>query len=327
MTSKRALGLDALDRAAETVREMGPDEPARRGRAKARCPTRTPPAAPTPAAAPVAETPAAPGISAPLEIAGADAHASDDAAVVAGGCTRSAVATADPKRQERPLSWRRNQPRPKISTKVPPPHRASGRAAHLADLVGAGLVTAMILCYFVWNPIFDFRRSRSVRRWKAQSGLRADPAEIAGGFFVAMRIAFSAASCWPSGGGLPALALYRAGALPQRKRGVLPVPDRLAGDVPAGRGFRLLHHPALGLDFFLGFQQAAGRALPPLRRQGPQRAPSPPRHLSHGRASSFRARSRNICADHEIHHPFGVSFQMPVALTLLGKAGWSRPRG
>lgn len=81
VTSKRALGLDALDRAAERFEKWDPMNPREEAERKAPLPDPDAPAAPTPAAAPVAETPAAPGVSAPLEIAGADAHASDDAAV------------------------------------------------------------------------------------------------------------------------------------------------------------------------------------------------------------------------------------------------------
>jgi len=183
-------------------------------------------------------------------------------------------------------------------------------------------VLAMVLCYFVWNPIFDFLTQpicHALEKRGQTCGLIL--LKLQEGFFVAMRIAFFGGFvlAFPVVGyqlwRFVAPGLYRS-----EKNALLPF--LIASPVMFLIGAAFAYYVILpwAFDFFLGFQQgplmlpddptaAAGAAAPP-----------DPDHpwagiVFQGSVEEYlRLTTKFILA-------FGLSFQLPVALTLMGKAG------
>ncbi|WP_199260742.1 twin-arginine translocase subunit TatC [Paracoccus binzhouensis] len=189
-------------------------------------------------------------------------------------------------------------------------------------------VVAMVLCYFVWNPIFDFLTQpicHALEKRGQTCGLIL--LKLQEGFFVAMRIAFFGGFvlAFPVVGyqlwRFVAPGLYRS-----EKNALLPF--LVASPVMFLLGAAFAYYVILpwAFDFFLGFQQ------------GPLALPDDPA------AAATAAAGTAVTPDAAAREPwagivfqgsveeyltlttkfilaFGLSFQLPVALTLMGKAG------
>jgi sec-independent protein translocase protein TatC len=175
-----------------------------------------------------------------------------------------------------------------------------------------GFLVGMILCFTVWNPIFDFLTqplcSALAQRGHSDCGLIL--IKLQEGFFVAISISLM--------GGLilsfPVISyqLWRfvAPGLYKSEKGAF-LPFLLASPIMffLGASFAFYIVTPLAFDFFLGFQQTgsvidsetAENATAGIAFQG-----SAQEYLS--------LTIKFIVA-------FGVCFQLPVLLTLLGKAG------
>lgn len=184
-------------------------------------------------------------------------------------------------------------------------------------------VVAMVLCYFVWNPIFDFLTQpicQALEKRNQECGLIL--LKLQEGFFVAMRIAFFGGFvlAFPVVG----YQLWRfvAPGLYRSERNAL-LPFLVASPVMFLIGAAFAYYIILpwAFDFFLGFQQ------------GPMAAPD-------ATAASAAAAAGQVAEDQpwagivfqgsveeylrlttKFILAFGLSFQLPVALTLMGKAG------
>lgn len=189
-------------------------------------------------------------------------------------------------------------------------------------------VLAMVLCYFVWNPIFDFLTQpicSALEKRGQTCGLIL--LKLQEGFFVAMRIAFFGGFvlAFPVVGyqlwRFVAPGLYR-----NEKNALLPF--LVASPVMFLLGAAFAYYVILpwAFDFFLGFQQgplmlpddptaaaagaAAGAAAAPAAADQPWAG-----IVFQGSVEEYlRLTTKFILA-------FGLSFQLPVALTLMGKAG------
>lgn len=186
-------------------------------------------------------------------------------------------------------------------------------------------VIAMIACYFVWNPIFDFLTRPICTALESRNqacGLIL--LKLQEGFFVAMRIAFFGGFilAFPVIGyqmwRFVAPGLYRS-----EKNALLPF--LIASPVMFLIGAAFAYYVILpwAFEFFLAFQQ------------GPvvQSADAPA--TASGSAAAIGVKVDNPWAGVVFQGSveeylrlttkfilaFGLSFQLPVALTLLGKAG------
>ncbi len=186
-------------------------------------------------------------------------------------------------------------------------------------------VTAMILCYFVWNPIFDFLTQpicQALEKRNQACGLIL--LKLQEGFFVAMRIAFFGGFvlAFPVVGyqlwRFIAPGLYRS-----EKAAFLPF--LIASPVMFLLGAAFAYYIILpwAFDFFLGFQQGPLVAPPDAAAATGAAAGAVATKASEPWAGIVFQGSveEYLALTTKFILAFGVSFQMPVALTLLGKAG------
>lgn len=207
--------------------------------------------------------------------------------------------------------------------------------SHLAELRTRliwsvlAFVIAMVLCYFVWNPIFDFLTKPICYALEQRSqtcGLIL--LKLQEGFFVAMRIAFF-------GGFVLAFPVvgyqmwrFVAPGLYRKEKNAL-LPFLVASPVMFLIGAAFAYYVILpwAFDFFLGFQQ------------GPLMLPDDPKITADvaGQAAGHAAGvgsgqpwagivfqgsvEEYLTLTTKFILAFGLSFQLPVALTLMGKAG------
>ncbi|SMO57249.1 twin-arginine translocase subunit TatC [Paracoccus laeviglucosivorans] len=207
--------------------------------------------------------------------------------------------------------------------------------SHLAELRTRliwsvlAFVIAMVLCYFVWNPIFDFLTQPicyALEKRGQTCGLIL--LKLQEGFFVAMRIAFFGGFvlAFPIVGyqlwRFVAPGLYRS-----EKNALLPFLVASPVMFIIGAGFAYYVILPWAFDFFLGFQQgplglpsdAAGTAT---QAAGQVAAPVAAGEQQPWAGIVFQGSVEEYLAlTTKFILAFGLSFQLPVALTLMGKAG------
>ena len=176
-------------------------------------------------------------------------------------------------------------------------------------------IVGMVICFTVATPIFNFLTAPLCREL-AQLGQDCDLIFISPqeGFFVAIKISllggfilafpFISLQMWR----FVAPGLYRS-----EKNAFLPFLVASPFMFFAGAAFAFYVVTPLAYDFFLGFQQfgSGGEAVP---TGDPQSAP-PLSVVFQGSAQAYlNLTTKFIIA-------FGLCFQLPVLLTLMGKAG------
>ena len=177
-------------------------------------------------------------------------------------------------------------------------------------------VVAMVICFTVWNPIFNFLTQpicHALESRQQDCGLIL--LKLQEGFFVAVQISFL-------GGFMLAFPLigyqlwrFVAPGLYRSERAAF-LPFLVASPLMFLLGAAFAYYIILPMayDFFLGFQQGP-LALP----GGEQTTATEPNPMAgivfQGSVSEYLALTTKFIM------AFGLSFQLPVALTLMGKAG------
>ena len=194
---------------------------------------------------------------------------------------------------------------------------------HLAELrtrliwSALAFVVAMCICYAVWNPVYNFLTRpicQALEGRGQECGLIL--LKLQEGFFVAIQISFFGGFILA----FPVIAyqLWRfvaPGLYRSEKQAFLPF--LIASPVMFFIGAAFAYYVILPMayDFFLGFQQGP-MALPDDPAAAEAAAKSPLAGIVfQGSVSEYLSLTTKFIL------AFGLSFQLPVALTLLGKAG------
>ena len=210
-------------------------------------------------------------------------------------------------------------------------HSSAPLIEHLAELRTrlihsvAAFIVGMVISFTVWNPILNFLTdpicAQLIERGQ-DCGLIL--IRLQEGFFVAVRISllggfilafpYIATQMWR----FVAPGLYRS-----EKSAFLPF--LLASPIMffLGAGFAFYVVIPLAFDFFLGFQQFGGLPMPDDVVQEPgQLAP-----LAQAGITFQGSVDEYLSLTIKFILAFGLCFQLPVLLTLMGKAGLVSSRG
>ncbi len=183
----------------------------------------------------------------------------------------------------------------------------------------AAFLVAMCICFTVWNPIFNFMTQPicdALASRNQECGLIL--VKLQEGFFVAIRISVMAgfALSFP----VISYQLWRfvaPGLYKSEKNAFLPFLLASPLMFALGAAFSFYIVLPIAFDFFLGFQQS----FTPTVELGDVVSEAPAGVLFQGSMEQYLSLTISFVM------AFGVCFQLPVLLTLMGKAGMVSSRG
>lgn len=172
----------------------------------------------------------------------------------------------------------------------------------------AALLAAFVVCFYFAQPIFNFLAAPLVDAWGMEGGRRMIYTALHEQFFTQIKVAFFAAFCFSFPVIAGQLYAFVAPGLYKNEKSAF-IPFLIATPILFVMGGAFVYYIVLPVawDFFLGFEQAGAVDAPAIELEA--------------KVSEYLSLIMRLI------FAFGISFELPVIITLLARAGMATKEG